>query len=55
MLALDPSFDEANYDCSAFRAFLARLPHRVRDIGKSGKGHLRIPLREPGEEGIDGI
>ena len=38
MLALDSSFDEANYGCSAFRAFLARLPHRVRDIGKSGKG-----------------
>ena len=41
MLSLDPSFDEGNYGCSPFRAFLALLPHRVRDIGKSGRSLRR--------------
>lgn len=53
MLTLDPSFDEANYDCSAFRAFLARLPPsspRHRRIRQD----LRIHLIEPSEEGTDG-
>lgn len=36
MLALDPSFDEANYGCTSFRAFLALLAHRIRIDGTSG-------------------
>lgn len=48
MLALDPSFDEGNYGCSAFRAFLARLPHRVRDVGRSGEDR-RVQLIEPSD------
>jgi NYN domain/OST-HTH/LOTUS domain len=36
MLALEPSFDEANYGCRSFRDFLARLGHRVRTAGSSG-------------------
>lgn len=47
---MDPSFDEANYGCSAFRAFLGRMPHRVRDIGKSGE-NLRIQLIESDDAG----
>jgi NYN domain-containing protein/OST-HTH/LOTUS domain-containing protein len=43
MLALDPSFDEANYGCSAFRAFLSHLPHRVRTAGSSG-GDITLAL-----------
>lgn len=52
MLALDPSFDEANYGCSAFRAFLA---HRVRTAGSSGSDitlalidQLTDSMTEPG-------
>ena len=36
MLALDPSFDEANYGCRSFRDFLARMSHRVATVGRSG-------------------
>ncbi len=36
MLALDPSFDEANYGCASFRAFLARLSHLVRIEERAG-------------------
>ena len=54
MLALDPAFDEANYGCSAFRTFLACLPHRVRDIGKSGED-LRVQLIDPAKKGTDVI
>ena len=36
MLALDPSFDEANYGCRGFRDLRARLDHRVRTAGRSG-------------------
>jgi len=46
-------FEEANYGCSAFRAFLARPPHRVRNIGQSGED-LRIQLIEPSRERTNG-
>jgi uncharacterized LabA/DUF88 family protein len=36
MVALDPTFDPANYDgCRSFRDVLARLAHRVRTVGRS--------------------
>ena len=35
MLALDASFDEHNYGCRSFRAFLAMLPQRVQ-IAEAG-------------------
>lgn len=50
MLVLEPSRDEGNYGCSAFRVFLARLFHRVRDVGRSGEDH-RIQLIESGDTG----
>lgn len=37
MLALDPSFDQANYGCRSFRDFLTRLSHRVTTVGQSGQ------------------
>ena len=36
MLALDPSFDQANYGCVTFRDLLTRLAHRVTTVGRSG-------------------
>ncbi len=48
MLALDPSFDEGNYGCTTYRAFLGRLTHRVRDVGKSGEDR-RYQLIEPSD------
>jgi len=36
MVALNPSFNEANYGCRSFRDFLAQLDHRVRTAGRSG-------------------
>lgn len=43
MLALDPSFDEANYGCRSFRDFLSKLGHRVRTAGNSG-GDITLAL-----------
>ena len=37
MLALDPSFDQANYGCGSFRDLLNRLAHRVTTVGRSGE------------------
>ncbi|MGH4019841.1 MAG: NYN domain-containing protein [Pseudonocardiaceae bacterium] len=36
MLAMDPAFDEANYGCRSFRAFLAELHHLVRTEPANG-------------------
>ena len=36
MLALDPAFDEHNYGCRSFRAFLALLPKRVQVVEACG-------------------
>lgn len=36
MLALDSSFDQANYGCDGFRDLLTRLGHRVTTVGRSG-------------------
>lgn len=47
MFALDPSFDEANYGCAAFRAFLAHLPHRVRTAGRSGGDIILALIDQP--------
>ena len=46
MLALDPSFDEANYGCASFRAFLALLPHQIRIEGTSGSD-ITVCLIDP--------
>ncbi|MFN2496456.1 MAG: NYN domain-containing protein [Pseudonocardiaceae bacterium] len=46
MLALDPSFDEANYGCRSFRNFLSRLGHRVRTAGRSGDD-ITLALIDP--------
>lgn len=45
MLALDSSFDEANYGCRSFRDFLAHLGHRVRTAGRSG-GDITLALTD---------
>ena len=36
MLALDPSFDEHNYGCRSFRAFLTLLPKQVEIVEAAG-------------------
>jgi hypothetical protein len=36
MLALDAAFDEHNYGCRSFRAFLAQLPQRVQTVETGG-------------------
>ncbi|MCW2916400.1 MAG: hypothetical protein JWN52_4468 [Actinomycetia bacterium] len=46
MLALDPAFDERNYDCRRFRDFLATYP-RVRQSGKSGGDILLELIADP--------
>ncbi|MGH3564925.1 MAG: NYN domain-containing protein [Pseudonocardia sp.] len=43
MVALDPSFDEANYGCRSFRDLLTQLDHRVRTVGRSG-GDITLAL-----------
>ena len=43
MLALDASFDEHNYGCRSFRAFLAMLPQRVQ-IVEAGGPDLTVKL-----------
>ncbi len=45
MLALDASFDEHNYGCRSFRAFLAMLPQRVQ-IVEAGGPDLTVKLIE---------
>ena len=45
MLALDASFDEHNYGCRSFRAFLAMLPQRVQ-IAEAGGPTLMVKLVE---------
>ncbi|XVS66009.1 NYN domain-containing protein [Actinosynnema sp. CA-299493] len=37
MRALDPSFDQVTYGCRTFRDFLGKFPHRVRQVGDSGR------------------
>ena len=46
MLALDPSFDQANYGCCNFRDLLTRLAHRVTTVGRSGQD-IVIALTTP--------
>jgi hypothetical protein len=43
MLALDASFDEHNYGCRSFRAFLAMLPQRVQ-IAEAGGPDITVKL-----------
>ena len=45
MLALDASFDEHNYGCRSFRAFLAMLPQRV-EIVEAGGPDITVKLIE---------
>ncbi|HWR45998.1 MAG TPA: NYN domain-containing protein [Pseudonocardiaceae bacterium] len=47
MLALDSSFDEANYGCRGFRDFLSRLGHRVRTAGRSGSDITLALIDQP--------
>ena len=46
MLALDSSFNERDYGCASFRAFLARFPGRVRRAGRSGSDITLELIRE---------
>jgi uncharacterized LabA/DUF88 family protein len=48
MVALDASFDVANYGCRTFRAFLGQLGHRVRTVGQSGHD-ITLALVEPSQ------
>jgi hypothetical protein len=50
MIALDASFDVADYGCRSFRDFLNRLGHRVRTVGRSGH-YITLALVEPGSGG----
>ena len=45
MLALDAAFDEHNYGCRSFRAFLAMLPKRVQ-IVEAGGPDVTVKLME---------
>jgi uncharacterized LabA/DUF88 family protein len=45
MLALDAAFDEHNYGCRSFRAFLAMLPQRVH-IVEAGGPDITVKLIE---------
>jgi hypothetical protein len=45
MLSLDASFDEHNYGCRSFRAFLAMLPKRV-ETAEDGGPDIRVRLIE---------
>lgn len=47
-LALDPSFDQANYGCGNFRDLLTRLAHRVTTVGRSGQD-IVIALTTPAD------
>lgn len=46
MVALDSSFDFANYGCRSFRDFLTKLGHRVRTVGRSGQD-ITLSLIDP--------
>jgi uncharacterized LabA/DUF88 family protein len=46
MIALDPSFDVANYGCRGFRDFLSKLDHRIRTVGRSGHD-ITLALIDP--------
>ena len=45
MLALDPAFDEHNYGCRSFRAFLSRLSNQVQVV-ETGGPDLTVRLVE---------
>jgi hypothetical protein len=47
MLALDASFDEHNYGCRSFRAFLAMLPKRVQIVEAGGPDITVKLIEEP--------
>jgi hypothetical protein len=47
MLALDAAFDEHNYGCRSFRAFLALLPHRVQIVETDGPDIVVKLVQEP--------
>ncbi len=47
MLALDAAFDEHNYGCRSFRAFLALLPHRVQTVETDGPDIVVKLIEEP--------
>ena len=47
MLALDAYFDEHNYGCRSFRAFLARLPKRVQMVETGGPDITVKLVEEP--------
>ena len=47
MLALDAAFDEHNYGCRSFRAFLAMLPKRVRTAEADGPDVTVKLIEEP--------
>jgi uncharacterized protein (TIGR00288 family) len=50
MLALDSSFNERDYGCASFRAFLARFPERVKRAGRSGNDITLTLISEPAAE-----
>ena len=47
MLALDAAFDEHNYGCRSFRAFLAMLPKRVQIVADDGPDITVKLIEEP--------
>ena len=47
MLALDASFDEHNYGCRSFRAFLAMLPKRIQTVETGGPDITVRLVEEP--------
>jgi uncharacterized LabA/DUF88 family protein len=47
MLALDAAFDEHNYGCRSFRAFLAMLPKRVQIVEADGPDITVKLIEEP--------
>ena len=47
MLALDAAFDEHNYGCRSFRAFLAMLPKRVQIVEAGGPDVTVKLIEEP--------
>ena len=53
MLALDASFDEHNYGCRSFRAFLAMLPQRVQIVEAGGPDVTVKLIEEPTEDHED--
>jgi hypothetical protein len=47
MLALDAAFDEHNYGCRSFRAFLTLLPKRVQIVEAAGPDIIVRLIEEP--------